>query len=432
MSNKQKITPYLWFDTQAEEAANFYTSIFPNSKTGKVQHQGDAVLTVQFFLSGQEFAALNGGPMFTFNPSVSFYVVCESEAEIDSIWNKLFAGGKALMALNKYPWSEKYGWVQDKYGVSWQLTLGKTAAVGQKISPVLMFTESQQGKAEEAINLYTSIFDNSGINLMARYEEGEGDPAIGTIKHAQFHLGEHIFMAMDSSHSHGFEFNEAISFVVHCENQKEVDYFWDKLTANGGEEMMCAWLKDKYGVTWQIVPDELIQLISDPDPARAQRAVGAMMQMRKIDIEKIQQAADDESKTVVTIQATVNAPIEKVWEMWTQPGHITNWNFANDDWHSPRAENDLKPGGKFNYRMEAKDGSMGFDFGGTYTVVNKNKNLEFTLDDGRNVQVHFSEVDGGTFVMENFEAENSNPVDMQKQGWQAILDNFKKYVEGLS
>ena len=429
MSSKQKITPFLWFDTQAEEAANFYMSIFPDSKMGDIQHQGEAARTVQFFLSGQEFTALNGGPMFTFNPSVSFYVVCESEAEIDHAWKKLSEEGKALMPLEKYQWSEKYGWVQDKYGVSWQLTLGKISDVGQKISPVLLFTEKQHGKAEDAIHFYTSLFENSGINLLAKYEEVEGGPDTGNIKHAQFRLDGNIFMAMDSSVTHGFGFNEAISFVVHCRTQKEVDYFWEKLTADGGEEMMCAWLKDKYGVTWQIVPDGLIQLISDPNPARAQRAVGAMMQMRKIDIEKVRQAANDDSRTVITVQTTVHAPIGKAWEMWTQPKHITNWNFASDEWHSPSAENNLRPGGKFNYRMEAKDGSMGFDFSGTYTVINENKNLEYILDDGRNVQVHFSEVDGGVFVMENFEAENTNPAEMQKNGWQAILDNFKKYVE---
>ncbi|MCB9266688.1 MAG: VOC family protein [Lewinellaceae bacterium] len=429
MSGKQKITPYFWFDTQAEEAAGFYASIFPGSKIGKIQHQGDAVLTVQFFLSGQEFTALNGGPMFTFNPSVSFYVVCESEAEIDDAWAKLSGGGKALMPLNKYPWSEKYGWVQDKYGVSWQLTVGKISEVGQKISPVLMFTEKQHGKAEEAINFYTSLFEDSGIHHIARYEEGEGDPAVGTIKHGRFQLDGNIFMAMDSSYRHGFGFNEAISFEVHCKTQQEVDYFWEKLTADGGEEMMCAWLKDKYGLVWQIVPDELIRLIFDPDPGRAQRAVGAMMQMRKIDIEKVRRAADDDSNTVITVHATINAPVEKVWAMWTQPEHITKWNFASGDWHSPHAENNLRPGGKFSYRMEARDGSMGFDFSGAYTAVNENKNLEFTIDDGRHVQVHFSELDGGTFVMENFEAEKMNSIEMQRTGWQAILDNFKKYVE---
>lgn len=429
MSGKSKITPCLWFDNQAKEAANFYTSIFPDSKIGKIQRRGDAVLSVQFFLAGQGFTALNGGAMFTFNPSVSFYVVCESEAEIDRAWKKLLEGGKVMTPLDKYAWSEKYGWAQDRYGVSWQLTLGKVSDVGQQISPVLMFAGKRQGKAEEAINFYTSIFKNSGINLLARYEEGEGVSAVGTVKHAQFRLDGNIFMAMDSGVPNDFGFNEAVSFVVHCETQKEVDYFWEKLVSGGGEEMMCAWLKDKYGAVWQIVPDELLQLISDPDPARAQRAVGAMMQMRKIDLEKIRRAADGEGRAVISVQTVVNAPLEKVWEMWTIPEHIANWNFANDDWRSPRAENNLRPGGKFIYRMEAKDGSMGFDFSGVYTTVNKNKNLEYTLDDGRNVQVHFSKVNDGTFVLENFEAENTNPADMQKQGWQAILNNFKKYAE---
>ena len=430
MSSKQKITPYLWFDTQAEEAAQFYTSVFPDSKIEKIQHQGDKVLTVQFFLSGQTFTALNGGPMFTFNPSVSFYVVCESEAEIDQVWEKLSKDGMVMMPLDKYPWSEKYGWAQDKYGISWQLTLGKIADVGQKISPAFMFIGKQHGKAEDAIHFYTSVFENSCVHLLAKYEEGDDDPAVGTVKHAQFQLNGSIFMAMDSSFAHDFSFNEAISFVVHCETQQEVDYFWEKLTAEGGEEMMCAWLKDRYGVVWQIVPDELIRLLSDPDPGRAQRAAGAMMQMRKIDIEKIRQAANDESQTVITVQTTVKAPIEKVWEMWTQPEHITNWNFATNEWHSPRAENDLRTGGKFSYRMETKDGNMGFDFGGVYTAINEHKKLEYTIDDGRQVQVHFNEVDGGTFVMENFEAENSNPIEIQKMGWQAILDSFKNYVEG--
>jgi uncharacterized protein YndB with AHSA1/START domain len=238
-------------------------------------------------------------------------------------------------------------------------------------------------------------------------------------------------MAMDSSFAHGFEFNEAISFVVSCKTQKEVDYFWDQLTADGGEEMMCAWLKDKYGLCWQIVPEELIRLVSDPDPDKAQRAVGAMMQMRKIDIEKVRQAAEDTSRTVITVQTSVQVPVEKTWEAWITPEHIINWNFAIDAWQCPRAENDLRPGGKFNYRMEAKDGSMGFDYTGSYVAIDEQKSLEFILDDGRNVHVHFSEVDGETLIMETFEAESSSPIEMQKGGWQAILNNFKRYVESV-
>jgi len=134
-------------------------------------------------------------------------------------------------------------------------------------------------------------------------------------------------------------------------------------------------------------------------------------------------------KTMVTIEATIQAPVQKVWEFWSKPEHITKWNHASDDWHSPFAENDLRPGGKFSARMEAKDGSFGFDFGGVYDEVKENKYIEYTLGDGRKVQVNFEEKGNSTEVVEQFEAENQNPVEMQQQGWQAILNNFKKYTE---
>ena len=138
---------------------------------------------------------------------------------------------------------------------------------------------------------------------------------------------------------------------------------------------------------------------------------------------------ETQEKKIVTVQNTVNAPVEKVWEYWTKPEHITKWNFASDDWHSPSAENDLRVGGKFVARMEAKDGSFGFDFGGTYDEVEPNKYIEYTIGDGRKVKVNFTAKGDTTEVVESFEAENTNPVEMQKGGWQAILDNFKKYTE---
>ena len=135
------------------------------------------------------------------------------------------------------------------------------------------------------------------------------------------------------------------------------------------------------------------------------------------------------NNTVVTIESTVNAPVEKVWKYWTGPEHITQWNTAIDTWHSPRAENDLRVGGKFLARMEAKDGSMGFDFGGIYDEVKTNETIAFTMSDGRKVNVQFTPSGDATKIVESFEAENQNPVEMQRFGWQSILDNFKKYVE---
>ncbi len=138
---------------------------------------------------------------------------------------------------------------------------------------------------------------------------------------------------------------------------------------------------------------------------------------------------ENNNKQNITIDTTVNAPVEKVWEYFTKPEHIIKWNAASDDWHTPKAENDLKPGGKFSFRMEAKDGSFGFDFGGVYDAVETNKKIEYTLGDGRKVTTTFSGSSNATHITEVFEAEDTNPIEMQKGGWQAILDNFKKYTE---
>lgn len=135
------------------------------------------------------------------------------------------------------------------------------------------------------------------------------------------------------------------------------------------------------------------------------------------------------STTPVTIETTVNAPVEKVWDFWTKPEHITQWNAASDDWHSPSATNDLRVGGSFTSRMEAKDGSMGFDFGGTYDEVEPLRKIAFTMGDSRRVSVKFENRDGTTHITETFDAETQNSVDMQRAGWQSILDNFKRYTE---
>jgi len=138
---------------------------------------------------------------------------------------------------------------------------------------------------------------------------------------------------------------------------------------------------------------------------------------------------DKNDTTLITVETVVNAPIDTVWKKWTNPDDIVKWNNASDDWHTTRAENDLKVGGKFLSRMEAKDGSTGFDFSGTYDTIKQNEIIEYTADDNRKVQVHFYDGDDKTTVIEVFEAENENPIEMQKSGWQSILNNFKKYTE---
>lgn len=278
---KNQIYPCLWFNGNAKEASQFYSEVFINT-----QITADTPMVVVFKSDGQKFMCLNGGPDFTINPSISFFVVCETMEEIDQAWNRLTEGGSILMPMDKYEWSEKYGWVQDRFGVSWQLSFGKLQDVGQKFTPTLMFTGTQQGKAEQAVQFYTSVFDNSSITGILRYAAGDNDVE-GTVKHAQFNLDQHVFMAMDSSFPHSFSFNEAISFVVDCETQEEIDYFWSKLS-QGGSEGQCGWLKDKFGISWQIVPAILPQLLSNPE--KSQNVMQAFMQMKKFDIEKLLQA----------------------------------------------------------------------------------------------------------------------------------------------
>ena len=276
-----QIFPCLWFDGQAQAAAKFYCSVFNNSKITV-----DTPLVVNFELCGQTFMGLNGGPNFKFNPSISLFVTCEPVDEIDDLWKKLSEGGSVMMPLDKYDWSERYGWLQDKFGLSWQIYKGKLSDVKQKITPSFLFVGAQYGNAEKAVRFYTSVFHNSSIDGILLYRAGEPQPE-GKVKHAQFILDEKVFMAMDGLGAHEFNFNEAVSFVVNCETQQEIDYYWDKLTA-GGQEGNCGWLKDQFGVSWQIVPTILGKLMSDAE--KSPRVMQAFMQMKKFDIEKLKQA----------------------------------------------------------------------------------------------------------------------------------------------
>ena len=289
-SDIQKITPFLWFDTQAEEAADFYTSIFKNSKIKFVTKYSEAaakasgmqkgsVMTVVFQIEGREFVAINGGPVFKISPVISFFVNCKSAEEIDELWKKLSQGGTTMMELGKYPFNEKYGWIEDKYGVSWQLILQERP---QKITSCLMFTGSNHKKAEEAINFYISIFRNSGILQLERYTAGQGPE--GAIVHSRFQLNGEEFIAMDSHMPLAYEFSEAISLVVNCEDQSEIDHFWEKLSDGGDERaQQCGWLKDKYGVSWQIVPFELEEMLQNAGPEKAEKLMQNVIKMKKLD-----------------------------------------------------------------------------------------------------------------------------------------------------
>ncbi len=290
----QKIVPFLWFENSAEEAVNFYISVFKNAKTGKIMRYGDVgpglkgtVMSAEFQIEGQDFIALNGGPYFTYSPAVSLFVNCRTSEELDELWNSLSEGGKVLMELDRYPFGERYGWFFDRFGVPWQLNLSFST---QKIMPFLMFTGEQQGKAEEAINFYTSIFKNSNIAEIEHCGKGGNGPE-GIIKRATFSLEGQEFMAIDSNQEHSFPFKQAISFFVNCETQDEVDELWEKLS-DGGEKIQCGWLADKFGMPWQIVPTILGKMLSDEVTEKSNRVMEAMLKMNKIDIETLKRAYD--------------------------------------------------------------------------------------------------------------------------------------------
>ncbi|MBM7655207.1 VOC family protein [Neobacillus cucumis] len=297
---KQKIITHLWYDKEAKEAAEFYASIFPDSKITNVSTihntpSGDSDI-VSFDLWGQKFMAISAGPFFKFNPSVSFIVNFDPSREedagekINEVWNKLSEGGTVLMHLDEYPFSKRYGWIQDKYGLSWQLML--TNPEGEErppIMPFLLFVGDKCGNAEEALKFYLSVFKNGKQGLIARYPKGMEPDKEGTIMFSDFLLEDQWFAAMDSAHEHKFNFNEAISFMVYCDTQVEIDYYWEKLSAVPEAEQ-CGWLKDKFGVSWQIVPTDMDEMMSKSTPEQLARVTKAFLKMKKFDLVELQKA----------------------------------------------------------------------------------------------------------------------------------------------
>ena len=229
---------------------------------------------------------LNGGPGFNINPSISFFLSMENEAKTQSLWEKLTVDGKILMPLNKYPWSDKYGWCADKYGVNWQLMLGHKSK--SKLMPNMLFTGQQNGKANEAIHYYTNLFKGATVINIDTYKKGEPDTE-GNIKYAQFELNELSFGAMDSSAPHQFSFNEAVSFIITVDTQEEIDYYWNYLIQNGAPGK-CGWLKDKFGISWQVVPTCLGKFMTNP--ATAPKAAYAFLQMSKFSIADLEKAVE--------------------------------------------------------------------------------------------------------------------------------------------
>lgn len=274
-----KIHPCIWCNNNAKEMADYYCNTIPDTKI-----VGENAVVVMIDIEGQKLMLLNGGDRFQPNPAISLMGVFKNPEDVKTLWNELIKEGKALMELDEYPFSKKYGWLEDKFGVSWQLYTGEDGGAKEKYVPTLMFVGANNGKAKEAIEFYTKIFPNSKVQGIMEYPEG-GDDEPGNVQHAQFDIDGYTLMCMDSSYDHKFNFTEGVSLVVNCKDQAEIDHYWNTLTA-GGAESMCGWLKDKYGVSWQIVPENLGRLI------QSREAGEALMKMKKINIAELERAGE--------------------------------------------------------------------------------------------------------------------------------------------
>lgn len=293
-----RIVPCLWFDDAAEEAAQLYTGLFaggrvlgrsyyPQAMDNPGQKPRGSLLTVEFEVAGQHFTALNGGPQFSINPSISFFVQLPNAEDVKRLYAGLERGGSALMPLGAYAWSKCYAWVQDRFGVSWQLMTVDRDPGSPTIVPCFMFAGPVHRRAEEALALYTRVFPGGRVLRLERYAEGEGP--VDTVKHGRFTIAGHELVVMDAHGEHPSTFDEGLSLQVMCEDQAELDRYWEQLS-EGGSKGPCGWLKDRFGVSWQITPRQMTDLMMSPDAAARDRAFAAMLDMGKLDLAVLQQA----------------------------------------------------------------------------------------------------------------------------------------------
>ena len=300
----KKIIPHLWFDKEAKESAEFYVSVFPNSKIKnhsviKGTPSGDCDI-MSFDLGGEPFMSISAGPYFKINPSVSFMVNFDPNKDTDAkenltkTWEKLVDGGKEMMPLQEYPFSKWYGFCEDKYGVSWQLILTDPGGEDRPfIIPSLLFVGSSYGKAEEAGDYYLTVFNQKNgqakLGQRVKYGAGAEPNKEGTVMFSDFKLWDTWFTAMDGGGEHKFAFNEAVSFMVTCDNQEELDYFWEKLS-HVPEAEQCGWCKDQFGVSWQVVPKAMNEMMEKGTPEQNKRVTEAFLKMKKFDIAKLEEA----------------------------------------------------------------------------------------------------------------------------------------------
>ncbi|MBL7901039.1 MAG: VOC family protein [Bacteroidia bacterium] len=272
--------PCLWFDNNAKTAAEFYTSVFPNSKIFQ-----DTGMVCSFDLMGTKLIGLNGGPKYKVSKAVSYFVYCGKEVDIDELYARLKEGGEVLFPLDKYDWSPRYAWVQDKFGVNWQLDI-EPINHKQKIVPCLLFSKTDVGRVKEAMEYYLSCFQNSRALMEYPFPPLAGK-AEGALLFAQIKLGDFILNLMSGRPDQGDEFSPGNSLVIECQNQAEIDLYWEALGKEGRYDM-CGWLQDKFGHSWQVVPAVLPRLMAHP--VKGPRVVQAFLKMQKFDIAALERA----------------------------------------------------------------------------------------------------------------------------------------------
>ncbi|PQM73846.1 VOC family protein [Corynebacterium sp. J010B-136] len=293
----QKIVPNLWFDQNIDQAANFYASVLPNAHVQKGFSHPDTgeAITTDVVIEDYRITLINGGPYATPNPSISFFLNFDpsqrqdAEADLKRVWNALTADGEILMELGEYPFSKLYGWVTDRFGFNWQLMLSNPDNEPRPfIVPSLMFCGAAQGKATEAVDYYTELFDVAALANRVTYEtmgvagdknSPDAIPQPSHVAFSDFHIFNHWFAAADSGVAQDITFTPAVSFMLFVQDQRELDHYWNALSASPEAEQ-CGWLEDKFGLSWQIAPQNLPDLLSKP------HGFENMLKMKKLVIDE--------------------------------------------------------------------------------------------------------------------------------------------------
>ncbi|KDN57810.1 VOC family protein [Exiguobacterium sp. AB2] len=284
----QPIIPCIWFEGDVEAIAEWYVSKFPDSfvdyTTKLTDTPSGETTVVTVSLAGQFFQLLGAGPLKERNPSISYMVTFPTSEEVETLWNELMEGAEVLMPLDTYDFSERYGWLKDKYGVSWQIMHSGGMDI-QTVTPCFLFVGDVFGRAEVGMNDWISIFPDSYVleDHLIRYEATDGPELEGKLNYARFVLSGREFVAMDSAEDHQFAFNEMQSLIAFCETQAEIDEYWAKLSAVPEAEQ-CGWLQDRYGVSWQIVPWEMEEMLMTGTKEQLARVTEAFLPMKKIDV----------------------------------------------------------------------------------------------------------------------------------------------------